>query len=169
MVAISRRTAGQKPRRHRLRIGRSSAGMYLIRLAFAATVVGLKQERTRENGRSAERLLSGVREPLFPPEMRPSRASAPTTYSLPINLSSSLSFSLSFSLTLPSYSPCPYRPSFRVVENENRIYIPSLALPGKYYRRVYAPAATSCDKQNPRRRKIDGLAVALLLTCSNCA
>lgn len=40
----------QKPRRHRLRIGRFSAGMYLIRLAFAATAVRLKQGRTGRGG-----------------------------------------------------------------------------------------------------------------------
>lgn len=93
--------------------------------------------------------------PRAPPHRRPT---------LPINL-----FPLLYLSPFPlSYSPCPYRSSFAVVEDENRIYIPSLVLPGKYYGRMYAPAATSYDKQNPRRRKI-ALTAALQLTCSNCA
>lgn len=65
-------------------------------------------------------------------------------------------------------SSCPPRRPFLavVVEDENRIYIPSLVRPGKYYERVYAPAATSYDKRARRRRKIDALVATLLSTCS---
>lgn len=51
------------------------SGMYLIRLAFAA--VGLKQAEQKGRG-DAGWPLSGVREPLFPPEMRPSLPASPT-------------------------------------------------------------------------------------------
>lgn len=146
-------TLGQKNRetktavqRHR-RIGRS-LGMYLIRLAFAAAVVGLKQGGKAGRGR----LLSGVREPLFPPEMRPSLNPAPPRPSdlppPPINLSSASPFVFPSSLT-PSLSSSMMK----------IVFISHLSRPGKYYGRVYAPAATSCDKRDPRSRKIDALSL----------
>lgn len=138
--------------------------MYLIRLAFAASAaVAAAATAVRLVARRARRAgfyRGGVREPLFPPEMRPSLPSRvaprqrPTL--IPINLSSLLFLPPSSSLS-----------SFLavVVEDENRIYIPSLARPGKYYERMYAPAATSYDKRDSRRRKIDALVVTLLSTC----
>lgn len=124
--------------------------MYLIRLAFAASAVvvaatvGLEARMVRRAGwafiRGGERTsVSAGNEAYHPASPRVSDLLSLSTF--PPLLASS----------------CPPRRPFLalVVEDENRIYIPSLARPGKYYERVYAPAATSYDKRARRRRKIE--------------
>lgn len=136
--------------------------MYLIRLAFAASAVaaatvGLEARMARRAGWAFIRGGGGER----------TSVSAGNEAYHPASPRVSDLLSLS---TFPPLlaSSCPPRRPFLavVVEDENRIYIPSLARPGKYYERVYAPAATSYDKRARRRRKIDALVATLLSTCA---
>lgn len=99
---------------------RFTAGMYLIRLAFAASAVGLEARRARR----AEWLLSGEgRERTSVSAGNEALATIPRRLVVSDLLSPNLSSSPPF--LSPSSSLSPYLAV--VVKDENRIYIPSLA------------------------------------------